>query len=240
MNYQRQIQVIGEKAQEKLSKSTAVIVGVGGIGTIAAELLARSGVNLVLIDFDFVDETNLQRQMLFDNGDIGKTKTSIAAEKLKKINPKIKIKAHQDCIRSKNVDLLKEDIILDCTDNFDARYLINQYCVKNKIPLVIAAAVEQRCLLFSVVGKPCFECIFSSDKIGKTCCEVGVLSTVTTIVGALQANEAIRILIGEKPSKDLLYINAKNISFDSVKVKPSKKCRTCKGDYYLLANVNKW
>ncbi len=232
--YQRQIQVIGKKAQDKLTKSTAVIAGVGGIGTVAAELLARSGVNLVLIDFDVVDETNLQRQMLFDIGDIGKPKVSVAVEKLKKINSQIKIKGFQDCISAKNINLLKGDIILDCTDNFDVRFLINQYAVKNKIPLVVAAAVEQRCLLFSVVGKPCFECIFSSDKIGKTCCEVGVLSTVTTAAGALQANEAIRILIGEKPNKDLLYINAKNISFDFIKVKQSKSCRTCKKDFFLL------
>jgi len=232
--YQRQIQVIGKKAQDKLSKSIAVVVGIGGIGSVAAELLARAGVNLVLIDFDVVDETNLQRQILFDVGDIGRLKVEVALEKIKKINPKIKVKVYSDTIRKETANLLKGDIILDCTDNFDARYLINQYCVKNKIPLVVGAAVEQKCMLFSVVGKPCLECIIPTAKKGKTCCEEGVIATVTTITGALQANEAINILIGKKPMGQLLYIDAKSLSFDFIKVKPSKTCRVCKRDFFML------
>src|SRR3989338_4173756 len=144
MRYLRQIvfEKIGPKRQEILNKSKVVVVGLGALGSIAAELLARAGIGkIVLIDRDFVELSNLQRQSLYDEGDIDKPKVVVAKDKLSKINAYIDISSHFVDLEYDNVDILKSDMILDCTDNFYTRFVINDYAIKNNTPWIYAAVI---------------------------------------------------------------------------------------------------
>ena len=138
--YSRQmlLKEIGEEGQSKLDYKKVVIVGIGALGTVAAELLARAGIgSLRLIDRDVVEESNLQRQILFTEKDVGKSKSVMAAEKLKEINSLIKIESYPLHLDPKNVSLLQDaDLVLDCTDNLETRFLINDHCRKEKIPWI--------------------------------------------------------------------------------------------------------
>ena len=143
--YSRQeiIPEIGKKGQQKLKKSKITIIGVGAIGTVTAELLTRAGIgNITLFDKDIVELNNLQRQTLYQENDVGKAKSLVAAKKLQKINSTIKIKGYNTEINSKNITKIKSDIILDCTDNMETKFLINDYCSKEKIPWIYASAIK--------------------------------------------------------------------------------------------------
>src|SRR3989338_10822555 len=122
MDYSRQELSLGKKDSEKLRKKVAVIVGIGALGSVAANLLARAGVNLRLIDRDLVEESNLQRQTLFDLQDVGKLKAEVAKEKLKKINNEIKIDSYAVDLDKNHLVILHADLVLDCTDNFETRF----------------------------------------------------------------------------------------------------------------------
>ena len=125
--------MLGKEAQAKLQNSLVAIVGLGALGTVSANLLCRAGVgHLVLVDRDLVELDNLQRQVLFDEGDISKPKAIRVAEKLRKINSEIKIESYFENLDQDTIDLLDTDLVLDCTDNLETRFLINDYCKKNK------------------------------------------------------------------------------------------------------------
>jgi adenylyltransferase/sulfurtransferase len=225
MKYDRQRLFLGEKNQKKLEKSTAAIVGLGALGGIAAQLLARSGVNLILIDRDVVDETNLQRQTLFDEKDIGKMKAEEAERKLKQVNSRIKIKSHLTELNKNNLDILKCDVILDCVDNMKTKLLLNDYAVKKKIPLVHGAAIREIGNIFNVMPKgPCLRCIYKDKLNTETCATVGVLNALTTMVGSMQAMEAIKIITNDNPEKDLLRVNIWKNSITRIKIKKRKNC----------------
>jgi molybdopterin/thiamine biosynthesis adenylyltransferase len=225
MKYDRQRLFLGDRNQKKIEKSTVAIVGLGALGGVAAELLARSGANLVLIDKDSVDETNLQRQTLFDEKDIGKLKAEEAERKLRQANSKIKIKNHAVEITKNNIDIVKGDVILDCVDNMKTKLLLNDYAVKKRIPLVHGAAIREIGNIFNIIPKgPCLRCIYK-DKINtETCATVGVLNSLTTMVGAMQAMEAIKIITHDKYEKDLLRINIWKNTITRIKVKKSRNC----------------
>ncbi|MFH1332088.1 MAG: HesA/MoeB/ThiF family protein [archaeon] len=224
MKYDRHRLFLGDKNQKKLEKSTATIVGLGALGGVAAELLARSGVNLILIDRDIVDETNLQRQTLFDEKDIGKMKAEEAEKKLKQVNSEIKIKSHAREINQDNINIIKSDVILDCVDNVKTKMLLNDYAVKNKIPMVHGAAIREIGTLFNVMpGGACLRCIYKNKVNTETCATVGVLNPLTTMVGSMQAMEAIKILTGEKYEKDLLRVNIWKNTITRIKVKKDKR-----------------
>lgn len=228
MKYDRHKLFLGEKNQKKLEKSTITIVGIGALGTVAANLLARSGINLILIDRDMVDETNLQRQILFDEKDIGRMKADEAEKKLKQINPKIKIKSYSTEINRNNLDLIRGDVILDCVDNMKTKMLLNDYAIKNKIPLVHGAAVREIGTIFNVMpGGPCLRCVYKEKINIETCATVGVLNTLTAVIGSMQAMEAIKIITNEDYEKDLLRINIWKNTITRIKIKKDKKC-VCK------------
>lgn len=227
MRYERQMLFLGKKNQETLEKSTAAIVGVGALGTVVAELLARSGVNLILIDRDIVDETNLQRQMLFDEKDLGKMKAEQAEKKLKQINSDLKIKSYGTELNSKNINLVKSDAIIDCLDNMKTKMILNDYAVKNKIPLIHGTAVREIGSVFNVMpGGACLRCLYNKKISAERCGTVGVLNSITTIVGSIQAMEAIKILTKKGYEKDLLRINIWKNEIMKIKVKKKKTC-TC-------------
>jgi adenylyltransferase/sulfurtransferase len=225
MKYERHRLFLGDKNQRKLEKSTVAVVGTGALGSVAAELLARSGVNLVLIDRDSVDETNLQRQTLFNEEDIGKMKAEEAGKKLRAINSKIKIKSYVTEINRNNIDMAKSDVILDCVDNMKTKIILNDYAVKKRIPMVHGAAVREIGTVYNVMpGGPCLRCIYKEKLNSETCATVGVLNTLTTTIGAMQAMEAIKIITKEKYEKDLLRINIWKNTITRIKIKKDKKC----------------
>jgi molybdopterin/thiamine biosynthesis adenylyltransferase len=238
--YSRQIlfQPIGEEGQRKLLESHAVIVGMGALGTVMANHLVRSGVGHVrMIDRDIVELSNLQRQTLYNEEDaIRNLPKVIAAEKrLRKINSSTKL---EGIIADLNLDNAEDllagfDVILDGTDNFLTRYLINDVAVKNQIPWVFGGAVSSRGM-FSVIipGKtPCYRCLFPNmpQGLGETCDTVGVLSPITDIIGSFQAIEAIKLLVGAKSNPNLEQLDVwyhSSLQMD-VSNGRNEECPTC-------------
>ncbi|MEK6904076.1 MAG: HesA/MoeB/ThiF family protein [Nanoarchaeota archaeon] len=236
MDYSRQELYLGKKDSNSLRGKTACIVGLGALGSRVADLLARSGVNLKMIDRDIVEESNLQRQSLFFSDDVGKSKAKIALERLRKVNNKIRIESHDINLDKDNARLLDSDIVVDCTDNFLTRFLINDYCRKNRIKWIHGSAIENKGFLFNVIpGGACFRCVFNNLRGHGTCDTIGVLNTVTSLMASMQASEAIKILLGKNYERGLVYINLEKNDFRKFRVKKNKKCRTCNGSYEYLS-----
>lgn len=215
--YSRQIlfEPIGAAGQERLSKSRVVILGVGALGSVSAELCARAGVgNLVLVDRDFVEASNLQRQILFDERDAAEhLPKAIAAEaRLKAINSTINVKGLVLDVHSSNIEHLvrNSSLVIDGTDNFEARFLINDACVKLKVPWIYGAAVasEGAAMVILPGVTPCLRCVFEElppAGTAPTCETAGVIASVATTVASFQVTEAIKILVGETESVDRAY-----------------------------------
>lgn len=241
MDYSRQELVIGKKNQDKLKKAKIAIVGIGALGTVAAELLARSGMgNLVLIDRDIVEESNLQRQTLFNISDIDKFKALIAKERIREINKNIKIDAYAEDLDYDNIGLIKADLVLDCTDNLETRFLINEYCIKNKMPWIYSSAIQERGFVFNIIpGEICFRCVFKESSGLDTCDTVGVLNSITNLIASVQVNEALKILMGNEYEKDMLFFDLGRNIFTKLKVKKNDKCLTCNGKYEYLTGDKK-
>ena len=240
-NRQELLSFIGKTGQHKLLKSTAVVIGLGALGTVAAELLARSGVRrLIIVDRDIVELTDLQRQLLYDEGDIGKPKALVAAEKLKRINSEIYVAAAANDIDYKNIPGIvgKPDAILDCTDNLETRFLINEYCLKNRLAWVHAAAIRETAQLMSFdfkkgnAGLPCFACVFGNAEAEETCDTVGVLASATTTIAAMQFAEAIKLLTGKATAPNLRRLNVWDSSLIGIEVKKKSNCSSCDSNNY--------
>lgn len=238
-NRQELLSFIGKKGQLQLLKSDAAVIGLGALGTVAAEILARAGVGkLVVVDRDVVELTDLQRQLLYDEADIGKPKALAAAEKLKKINSEIKIVAAAADIDCKNIEKLvgKPDAILDCTDNLETRFLMNEYCLKNKLPWIHAAAIRETAQVMAFdfrksSGQPCFACVFGNSIADGTCDTVGVLASATSIAAAMQATEAIKLLIRGKAESKLVRLNVWTGELTKIAVKKNPGCSSYKYEY---------
>lgn len=228
MRYNRQIALIGRENQELLRDKTVAVVGFGALGSHAADLLVRTGINLILIDFDKVDLTNLQRQSLFGENDVGGYKTEVALEKLRKINSEINIKAINEKLTENNLNNLYSDLVLDCTDNLEARFLINKFCFENKIPWVHAAAIKFSGVVFNFTPSgACFNCIYKNVGEIERCEDVGILNSVVSSVSSIQVSEAVKILLGKNHEKDLIRINLEDNSFEKIKVRRNENCDIC-------------
>ena len=206
VRYSRHIALaqIGAEGQQQLAHGSALIVGLGGLGATAVLYLANSGVgHLVINDFDRVDVTNLPRQILFQPGDVGEFKTHAAAEKLKIWNPEIQVAVLN---RRLAQDELTEAaaacaVVLDCTDNFATRGLINQICVATHTPLITGAAIrfEGQLSVFrhDRPGGPCYQCLYTEeDENLENCAGQGILAPVAGTVGCMMATEAVKVLTG--------------------------------------------
>ncbi len=238
MDYSRQELVIGKKAQKKLEKSKVAIIGVGALGSLTSELLVRSGVkNLILFDHDFIESSNLQRQHLFKFNDIKKPKVKVAKKYLKEINPKVSIKDCLESLSSENIKKIRKvDLVLDCTDNMQTRFLLNDFCVKNQINCIFASAIQNKGYVFVYsIKKACYNCIFSGLRSIDSCEALGVLNGISSLVSSLQVNEAIKLLVGKKAEEDLVYVRLDKNNFDKIKIEKRKDCRSCKGKYDYLA-----
>lgn len=231
---------IGWRGQERLAAATVVIVGCGGLGTVAAGLLARAGVgHLRLVDSDRVEFANLAGQVLFDEGDAqaGRPKALAAAERLQAANPTISIEPVVARLTSVNADRLLRDaqLVLDGTDNDATRHKINRVCVKRGIPWVFAAVAESYGLTMNIVPgeTPCFACVFGNPGRGISGQrqEKGVLPAITHVVASLQVGQAIRLLLGDGSyNRGLLYVDAWEPVLEKIEVRgPQRGCRVCDG-----------
>ncbi|MGV8141831.1 MAG: ThiF family adenylyltransferase [Candidatus Woesearchaeota archaeon] len=221
--------VLGKDA-EKLSEKNVLIVGVGGLGCTVANLLARLGINLTLIDYDVVRPSNLERQILFDKDDLSKKKVVVAKNKLEQFT---NIKIIDDNITERNIGKIISkdkniDLVIDCTDNVKTRLLLNRYCKKNKMNWMYSAAVKDVGAIYFIDNKndgPCYECI-QQEKEGEIACDVGVLNSLVVMVASMTVNIAVNYLVNGKIEDKLLRINMNDSSI--MKIKINRKCYMCK------------
>ena len=245
--YSRQIIFpgIGEEGQKRLDSSFAVIIGCGALGTIMATSLVRAGVGKIrIIDRDFIEYHNLQRQVLFDEEDIrNQLPKAIAAERhLKKVNSSVEIEGIVADVNYTNIErfVRDADIILDGLDNFETRFLINDVCLKYKIPWVYGGAISSYGMTMSIIPgeTPCFRC-FSANPPSKgiihTCDTAGIISPAPFIIGSLESVEAMKILVGaEEINRDLIIIDVWEGTFDRLKISVQEDCPACQGKYEFL------
>ena len=227
---------IGLLGQKKIKRAKVLIIGVGGLGCPVAEFLTRAGVGTIgIIDNDTVNLSNIHRQSLFDIKDINKSKVKCAKIKLTKINPKTSINAYYTKIDKKNaVKIIKKyDFIVDGSDNFKTKFLINDNSLKLKKYLVVGAISKFDGHLFSYNFKnkktPCLRCFFQEDKISDdilNCEYEGILGTVAGIIGSLQANEVLKQIlnIGQNLDGKILILDLLNLNFRKAKIIKQKKC----------------
>jgi molybdopterin/thiamine biosynthesis adenylyltransferase len=238
--YSRQILFppIGAEGQEKLLRSKVVILGCGALGTAQANALVRAGVGGVrIVDRDFVEESNLQRQMLFDEADARESlpKAVAAERKLSRINSDVRVEGIVADADSRNLEELVEgfQVILDATDNFETRYLLNDVSVKLGIPWVYGAVVASYATTFTILpGRgPCLVCVFPKPPQGlhETCDTAGVISPAVSWVAAIQVTEALKILLGREAELhgSLLAYDIWDNRFRQVRPRIDPKCRAC-------------
>jgi adenylyltransferase/sulfurtransferase len=247
--YDRQILLkeIGKEGQEKISKSRAAVIGMGALGSIASSLLARSGVSeLSIIDRDTVDLTNLQRQTLYSEDDIGKAKAIAASERLGRINSEITIKPLIMHVDRKNIEQIvgKVDVVVDGTDNMSTRFLINDACVKLKKPWVYGGVVGTQGMSLSIVPgiTPCLRCVFPKIPAPgtlPTCDTAGIANTLPAMIGAIEVTEALKIVLGQNPAEGLLVVDLWNWDCRRVSVLRNLDCRACgSGDFDFLEGAS--
>ena len=222
---------IGAKGQKKIFSSKILVVGIGGLGCPAAESLVRAGIGTIgLVDDDIVNLSNIHRQSLFNSKDVKKSKVSVAAKKLKEINPLTRIKTYKSRLNKKNIEnIIKNyEIIIDGSDNFKTKFLINDYCIKFKKKLITGAISKFDGHIFTFDFKDkktaslknFYQEKDMSDDI-LNCEFEGVLGTTASIVGTTQANEALKMImeIGQNLKNQILIIDLLNLNFRKVKFK---------------------
>jgi molybdopterin-synthase adenylyltransferase len=238
LRYSRHILLaeFGVEGQEKLRAASALIVGAGGLGCPAALYLAASGIGrLTLADGDKVDLTNLQRQILYRAESVGKPKVEAARRALAAVNPEVVVLPLQERLSEFGDLVAQADLVLDCTDNFATRHALNRACFQRKKPLVSGAAMrfDAQVMVFDLrkPDSPCYSCLFPEEAEFEEvqCSTMGVLAPLTGVVGALQAVEAIKLLIGigEPLAGRLMVIDAKASEWRTMKVTKDPGCRVC-------------
>lgn len=239
LRYSRQIllQHVDIDGQLRLKQSRALIVGLGGLGSPVALYLAAAGVGeLHLADFDTVDLTNLQRQIIHDSHSVGQSKVDSALQRLSAINPEVKLIAHRSALDADSLAVVVAavDLVLDCSDNFGTREAVNAACVGARKPLVSGAAIrlEGQLSVFDPRRdeSPCYHCLYGhGSEADLTCSEAGVIGPLVGMVGSLQALEALKLLagFGEPLVGRLLLIDALTSRFRELKVKRDPACSVC-------------
>lgn len=238
LRYNRQISLkaVDFDGQEKLKESRVLIVGAGGLGCSASQYLASAGVGkIILVDFDTISLSNLQRQILYTDADMGKPKAEVAKARLQAINPNIEVQAVvKKCDDAEFAELIRQvDIVVDCTDNIDVRNQLNLQCFQQKRPLVSGSAIrfEGQISVFTYAeNEACYQCLsqlFGSDTL--SCVEAGVISPIVGVIGSLQALETIKVLldIGKTLSGKLLIIDGLHFSVREMNLPKMPSCKVC-------------
>ena len=227
---------VGSRGQRNLLQSKALIVGAGGLGSPSAIYLALAGVGTIgIVDFDVVEISNLQRQILHHTADIGRPKLQSARDSLKAYNPDVNVVLHEARLESHNArEIISQyDLVINGADNFATRYLVNDACYLEGKPLVDGSILifDGQATVF-IPGEGCYRCLFPSPPppgMVPNCAEAGVLGALTGLVGSIQATEALKLIlgIGESLSSRLLLIDALSMSFREVKLKRNPSCPLC-------------
>jgi molybdopterin/thiamine biosynthesis adenylyltransferase len=239
LHYSRQIRLpqVGEAGQRRLLNSRALIIGMGGLGSPAAMYLAAAGTgHLVISDFDRVELSNLQRQIVHRASDIGQAKALSASKTLRALNPDIEVTpVDWQFDEAELVEQIRRaDVVLDCSDNFETRFAINDACVSAGTPLVSGAAIRFEGQITTFIPKietsPCYRCLYrDEDARYETCAAEGVLAPVVGVIGSIQAVEAIKVLlgIGESLCGKLLLFDSQAMVFHSIKLSKDPACPVC-------------
>jgi molybdopterin-synthase adenylyltransferase len=235
----------GQKGQDILTSSKVMIIGLGALGSHTADILVRAGFgHITLVDRDIVELHNLQRQTLFDENDVDEfaLKAEAAEKKLKKVNSQIKINSHTIDVNPQNIENLVSgyDLVIDGTDNFETRFLINDICMKLKIPWIYGGAVSSLGMTMNILPfkTACLRCAIDSlpsPGSTKTCDNLGIIPTIANIVASIQATEAIKILVNSGSiSEELIVIDLWENRFVKIKIKRDKSCPSCSGKFEYL------
>ena len=239
LRYSRHLLIpeVGLEGQRKLKASSALVIGTGGLGSPVSLYLTAAGIGRIgLVDFDVVDTSNLQRQVIHGTSTVGRLKVESARAKLIDLNPDIQIDIYNEPFTSENAMRIAKDydILIDGTDNFPTRYLTNDVCVFLGKPNVYGSIFrfDGQLSVFYAKEGPCYRCLFPEPPppgLVPSCAEGGVLGVLPGTIGTLQATEAIKVLlgIGEPMIGKLLLYNALDMSFDFVKLKKNPNCRVC-------------
>lgn len=240
------------KGQEKLKDSSVLIVGAGGLGSPVALYLAAVGIGRIgIIDFDRVDESNLHRQVLFGTNDRGRSKLQVANERLSATNPYISIEPYETKLTSQNaMEIMgKYDVIVDGSDNFPTRYLVNDACVLLKKPNVYGSIFrfEGQTSVFDSERGPCYRCLYAVPPppgVIPSCAEGGVLGILPGVIGTIQATEAVKLLLGrgETLIGRLLLYDALAMQFRELRLKKNPDCPICseKGSIHQLIDYDEF
>jgi len=239
LRYSRHLLIpdVGLEGQRKLKASAVLVIGTGGLGSPVALYLAAAGIGHIgLVDYDVVDSSNLQRQVIHGTASIDKLKVESARERMLDLNPAIQVEIYNEPFTSKNaLSIAKEyDLLIDGTDNFPTRYLTNDVCVMLGIPNIYGSIFrfDGQVSVFDAQKGPCYRCLFPEPPppgLVPSCAEGGVLGVLPGTIGTLQATEALKVLlgIGEPLIGKLLLYNALDMSFDFVKLRKNPKCKVC-------------
>lgn len=236
--YARQLVLddVGPAGQQALLSGSALVVGAGGLGSPILQYLAAAGVGrLGIVDDDTVERSNLQRQTIHSEADIGRPKVESAADFINGLNPDVTVESHQQRVDRENVSRLIEsyDVIIDASDNFRTRYLLNDACVLATTPLVHGAVYQFEGQITAFVGgQPCYRCLFPEappDGAVPNCATAGVLGVVPGTIGTMQATEAIKQLLstGDSLAGRLVYYDALDFSVETVTLQPDPDCPIC-------------
>jgi adenylyltransferase/sulfurtransferase len=248
LRYSRHLIVpeVGMEGQLKLKAAKVLLVGTGGLGAPLGLYLAAAGIGKIgLVDFDVVDFTNLQRQVIHFTKDVGRNKIDSAAEKMQALNPNVEIVKHEVALSSENAfDILKDyDLVVDGTDNFPTRYLVNDACVLLGKPNVYGSIFrfEGQATVFAYPGGPCYRCLYPEPPppgLVPSCAEGGVLGILPGTIGLIQATEAVKLIlgIGESLVGRLLLFDALGMRFRELKLRKNPECPIC-GDHRTITKL---
>lgn len=208
--------------------SKVLIVGVGGLGSPVAMYLAAAGVaNLILVDFDQVELSNLQRQIIHDTTQLGQSKVISAKKKLEQINPNVKITTINQKLSLEHFDV---DVVVDCSDNFATRFMVNKACIEKGIPLVSGAALRWggQVAVFNNKNGPCYQCLYDNiEEQAETCSETGIIAPLVGIIGSIQALEVIKVILNLGEFGYLLLLDAKKMQWRKLKLHKDPACSVC-------------
>jgi molybdopterin/thiamine biosynthesis adenylyltransferase len=228
---------VGVEGQLKIFGAKVLIIGVGGLGSPAALYLAAAGVGTVgIADADSVELSNLQRQVIHYTADIGKPKVESAAEKIRAINPDVEVRTYHAWVRAANIrQMIRDyDFVIDGTDNFVAKFLINDACVLERKPFSHGGILRFNGQTMTVLPREsaCYRCVFRGvppKGVVPSCSEAGILGAVAGMLGTIQAAEALKYIVGvgELLTNSLLIFDAKDMSFDKVAMEPNPECAVC-------------
>jgi len=239
LRYSRHILLpqIGVEGQQRLLAARVLIIGVGGLGSPVAMYLAASGVgHLVLVDYDRVELSNLQRQIAHTTDRLGTDKVDSAQHTLAALNPEVRVTAIPGQLEPDQLveQVQLADAVVDCSDNFATRFALNRVCVTNKTPLISGAAIrlEGQVTVFrpDLADSPCYRCLYKDmDELGESCSQTGVLAPLVGIIGSIQATETIKVLVntGETLAGRLLVLDALSMEWRSIKLRKDPDCPVC-------------